>query len=71
MVTRTKRTKKRERPSYRYDLMSLRDHEKNIVRETMDRFDGNVAECARALGLAKSTMYEKLYYHGLKKRVVR
>lgn len=58
----------RKSNSYRYDLRPLLDHEKAIIREAMDRLDGNVADAARALGLAKSTLYEKLYAFGLRRR---
>lgn len=58
----------RKSNSYRYDLKSLADHEKAIIREAMDRLDGNVADAARVLGLAKSTLYEKLYSLGLRRR---
>ena len=54
--------------NFRYELKTLADHEKAIIREAMERLDGNVADCARALGVAKSTMYEKLYTYGLRKR---
>lgn len=63
-----RRRPSRKSSSYRYDLKTLADHEKAIIREAMDRLDGNVADCARVLGLAKSTLYEKLYSFGLKRR---
>ena len=68
------RAKTRRRPSsrrtnsYSYDLKPLADHEKAIIREAMDRLEENDASCARELGIAKSTMYEKLYHYGLRKR---
>jgi transcriptional regulator with PAS, ATPase and Fis domain len=55
--------------TYKYELKTLFEHEKLILREAMERFEGNVANCAKAMGIAKSTMYEKLYTHGLRRRV--
>ncbi|MBN2361657.1 MAG: hypothetical protein JXR83_19545 [Deltaproteobacteria bacterium] len=70
-MTTIKRGRVRKSVSYKYDLLSLADHEKNIIRETLDRFQGNVGDCARSLGIAKSTMYEKLYGYGIRRRSAR
>ncbi|MFH1811963.1 MAG: helix-turn-helix domain-containing protein [Pseudomonadota bacterium] len=64
----SRRRSSRKSTSYRYDLRTLAEHEKAIIREALDRLDGSVSDCARALGLAKSTMYEKLYGYGLRRR---
>ena len=70
-MTTMKRARIRRTISYKYDLMSLAEHEKNIIREALDRCGGNVGDCARSLGIAKSTMYEKLYGYGIRRRTVR
>jgi len=58
----------KQKPSYDYQLLTLEEHQRNIIREAMSRFDGKVADAARALGVSKSTLYEKLYGFGLRKR---
>jgi len=70
-MTTMKRARVRKTISYKYDLMPLEDHEKNIIREALDRCEGNVGDCAKSLGIAKSTMYEKLYGYGIRRRTVR
>ena len=54
--------------SYEYQLLTIEEHQRNIIREAMQRFDGKVADAARALGISKSTLYEKLYTYGLRRR---
>jgi DNA-binding NtrC family response regulator len=45
--------------------MSLEDVEGFLVKKAMARFDGNVSQAAKALGLTRSALYRRLQKHGL------
>ena len=53
-----------EGPS-RLEEMSLEDVEAVLIRKALDRFDGNVSQAAKALGLSRSAMYRRLQKYGL------
>ena len=44
----------------RLDDMTLDDAERLLIRKAMERFDGNVTEAARALGLSRSALYRRI-----------
>jgi DNA-binding NtrC family response regulator len=52
-------------PSSRLEEMSLDDVERHLIQRTLGRFDGNVSQAAKALGLSRSAMYRRLQKHGL------
>jgi transcriptional regulator of acetoin/glycerol metabolism len=43
--------------------MRLLDVEGLLVKQAMDRFQGNVSRAARALGLSRSALYRRLERH--------
>jgi len=45
--------------------MSLEEVEQLLIKKTMARYDGNVSEVAKALGLSRSALYRRLQRHGL------
>ena len=45
---------------------SLAEAEKNILWQAMDKFDGNISQIAKSLGIGKSALYDKLHKHDLK-----
>jgi DNA-binding NtrC family response regulator len=45
---------------------TLEQLEKAAIEQTLHRFDGNKTKAAKALGIAASTLYEKLRRYGLK-----
>jgi DNA-binding NtrC family response regulator len=49
----------------RLEDMSLEDVECFLVKKAMARFDGNVSQAARALGLSRSALYRRLQRYGL------
>ncbi len=49
----------------RLDEMSLEEVERHLIQKTMARFNGNVSQAARALGLTRSALYRRLERHGL------
>ncbi|MDE3153654.1 MAG: sigma-54-dependent Fis family transcriptional regulator [Acidobacteriota bacterium] len=49
----------------RVEDMSLEDVEGFLVRKAMSRYDGNVSQAARALGLSRSALYRRLQRFGL------
>jgi transcriptional regulator with PAS, ATPase and Fis domain len=44
---------------------TLEEVEKAAVKSTLDANDGNKSAAARALGIASSTLYEKIKKYGL------
>ena len=51
--------------SSRLEDMSLEDVEQFLIKKTMARYDGNVSQVAKALGLSRSALYRRLQRHGL------
>jgi DNA-binding NtrC family response regulator len=47
------------------DEMSLEEVERYLIQKTMSRFNGNVSQAARALGLTRSALYRRLERFGL------
>ena len=48
------------RTELRLDDMSLEQVEDTLIRKALARFDGNVSQAARALGLSRSALYRRL-----------
>ncbi len=46
------------------DQMTLDDAERLLVQRALERYDGNVSEAAKALGLSRSALYRRLERHG-------
>jgi DNA-binding NtrC family response regulator len=49
----------------RLEEMSLDEVEHHLIQRTLARYDGNVSQAAKALGLSRSAMYRRLLKHGL------
>src|ERR671914_1787799 len=49
----------------RLEDMSLEDVECFLIKKAMTRYDGNVSQAAKALGLSRSALYRRLQRHGL------
>src|SRR5690348_2600017 len=49
----------------RIEDMSLQDVEGFLIKKAMARFDGNVSQAAKALGLSRSALYRRLQRYGL------
>jgi DNA-binding NtrC family response regulator len=51
--------------SSRVEDMSLEEVEGFLIKKAMSRYDGNVSQAAKALGLSRSALYRRLQHHGL------
>jgi DNA-binding NtrC family response regulator len=49
----------------RIEDMSLEEVESFLIKKAMARFDGNVSQAAKALGLSRSALYRRLQRYGL------
>jgi DNA-binding NtrC family response regulator len=49
----------------RVEEMSLEEVEGFLIKKAMARYDGNVSQAAKALGLSRSALYRRLQHHGL------
>ncbi|MEO8075199.1 MAG: sigma-54 dependent transcriptional regulator [Acidobacteriota bacterium] len=49
----------------RLEDMSLEEVESFLIKKAMTRFDGNVSQAAKALGLSRSALYRRLQRYGL------
>src|SRR5687768_17401033 len=49
----------------RLEDMSLEDVECFLIKKAMTRYDGNVSQAAKALGLSRSALYRRLQRYGL------
>jgi DNA-binding NtrC family response regulator len=49
--------------SLRLEEMSLDEVERYLVQKTLSRYDGNVSQAAKALGLSRSGLYRRLQKH--------
>jgi DNA-binding NtrC family response regulator len=47
------------------ETLTLDQVERELIRRALKRYDGNVSEAARALGLSRSAFYRRLERHGL------
>ena len=55
----------RESAPGRLEDMSLEDVECFLIKKAMTRYDGNVSQAAKALGLSRSALYRRLQRYGL------
>ncbi len=51
--------------SSKLEDMSLEEVERFLIQKAIGRFDGNVSQAARALGLSRSALYRRLQHHKL------
>lgn len=49
----------------RLEEMSLEEVEHHLIQRTLARYDGNVSQAAKALGLSRSAMYRRMQKHHL------
>ncbi len=49
----------------RMEEMTLEEVERLLIEKALARYDGNVSQAARALGLSRSALYRRLASHGL------
>jgi DNA-binding NtrC family response regulator len=47
----------------RIDDLTLEEVEKMVIQKALTRFDGNVSQAAKALGLSRSALYRRLETH--------
>jgi DNA-binding NtrC family response regulator len=47
------------------EQLTLDEAERLLIQRALKRFDGNVSDAARALGLSRSALYRRLERHGL------
>jgi PAS domain S-box-containing protein len=47
-------------------LMTLRAAEKDVIEKTLRYYSGNITQAAKALGIGRNTLYDKLKKYGLK-----
>jgi DNA-binding NtrC family response regulator len=47
------------------DRLTIEEVERELIRRTLRRHDGNVSEAAKSLGLSRSALYRRLERHGL------
>jgi transcriptional regulator of acetoin/glycerol metabolism len=45
--------------------MSLEEVESFLIKKALDRYNGNVSQAAKALGLSRSALYRRLQRYGL------
>jgi DNA-binding NtrC family response regulator len=55
----------RDAASGRLEDMSLEEVECFLIKKAMTRYDGNVSQAAKALGLSRSALYRRLQRYGL------
>jgi DNA-binding NtrC family response regulator len=55
----------RDAAAARLEDMSLEDVECFLIKKAMSRYDGNVSQAAKALGLSRSALYRRLQRYGL------
>ena len=49
----------------RLDELTLEEAERLLIQKALNRFEGNVSQAAKALGLSRSALYRRLASHGL------
>jgi transcriptional regulator of acetoin/glycerol metabolism len=49
----------------RFEEMTLEEVERVLIQKALSRYDGNVSQAAKALGLSRSALYRRLTSHGL------
>jgi DNA-binding NtrC family response regulator len=49
----------------RLEEMTLEEVERLLIQKALARYDGNVSQAAKALGLSRSALYRRLATHGL------
>jgi transcriptional regulator of acetoin/glycerol metabolism len=47
----------------RIEDLTLEEVEKLVIQKALSRFDGNVSQAAKALGLSRSALYRRLETH--------
>jgi DNA-binding NtrC family response regulator len=55
----------REGPS-RLEEMKLEEVERYLIERALTRYEGNVSDAAKALGLSRSALYRRMQYYGIK-----
>jgi DNA-binding NtrC family response regulator len=51
-------------------ITGLKAQEREIIIATIDRYGGNLRQAARALGIARSTLYEKMRNYGIRRAFI-
>ena len=49
----------------RLEEMTIEEMERMMIQKALARFDGNVSQAAKALGLSRSALYRRLETHSL------
>lgn len=50
----------------RLEALPLEEAERMLIRQSLERFGGNISRAAEALGLSRSALYRRLERHGIK-----
>ncbi|MCC6794345.1 MAG: sigma 54-interacting transcriptional regulator [Candidatus Hydrogenedentes bacterium] len=53
-------------PTECHEFQTLSEHEKQYICRVFEKCEGNIAEAARTLGVARSTLYYKLALYGIR-----
>ena len=53
-----------ESPSLQ-DSYNIADNEKNLIKDALNKFEWNLSRTSRALGINRSTLYDKINKYGL------
>ncbi|MBX3411725.1 MAG: sigma 54-interacting transcriptional regulator [Pirellulales bacterium] len=51
-----------------FDTLRIDDWERRLIREALDRSDGNVPEAAKLLGIGRATLYRKIEEYGIDRK---
>ena len=52
-------------PAASLEQMTLEDVERVLIQKALARFDGNVSQAAKQLGVSRSALYRRIKSHGL------
>jgi len=51
-----------------FDTLRIDDWERRLIREALDRSDGNMPEAAKLLGIGRATLYRKVEEYGIDRK---
>jgi transcriptional regulator of acetoin/glycerol metabolism len=52
-------------PDEPFDTYNLEDIEKNIIQKALTKFEGNISQAAKELGLTRTSLYRRMEKFGL------
>jgi transcriptional regulator of acetoin/glycerol metabolism len=54
-----------QNPDEPFDTYNLEDIEKNIIQKALAKFEGNISQAAKELGLTRTSLYRRMEKFGL------